>query len=320
MCCRPAPQSRVVSEAVRSMRCRLRVCVCVLVAAVAAGGSFLDSTATQHEALELLASGSHRPTESDVLVAVERAWWEASKLMLRKMREDGAVVGTMQEVRSAATKMRDQATDIINLMRVGANAEETVVNAAFQWAQRLEYVYLNVKFSSRIDGPVTCLNVDNENITFTNDSLYFEGIGRQKPKTFKLNLTFHQEIDPEASSWSFSSVGRMSITIAKKEHGTWPRLLKTKQKPKNMYSWYDRQTALDEEVKKEKEAKKKDEEEKKKQDAAEEAKRKQKEAPKDPPAPYPADGAPQPVPSAASNAKSSSKKKRVKKESAKDEV
>ena len=32
---------------------------------------------------------------------------------------------------------------------------------------------------------------------------------------------------------------------------TWPRLLESKLKPKNMYSWYDRQTALDEQVKKE---------------------------------------------------------------------
>ena len=28
------------------------------------------------------------------------------------------------------------------------------VNCAFQWAQRPDTIYLNVKFSSRIDGPV----------------------------------------------------------------------------------------------------------------------------------------------------------------------
>lgn len=179
-------------------------------------------------------------------------------------------------------------------MRVGSNAEETVVNAAFQWAQRPDFVYLNVKFASRIDGPVTCLNVDNENVTFTNDSLYFEGMGRQKPKTFRLNLTFNQEILPEASSWSFSSVGRMSITIAKKEHGTWPRLLKSKKKPKNMYSWYERQTALDEEVKKEKDRKLAED---KKPEPA------QKKASKST-ATAPADGSPPPPKPSSSNADS----------------
>ena len=42
---------------------------------------------------------------------------------------------------------------------MGANKEETVVNCAFQWAQRPDFVYLNVKYSSRLDGPVTVLNV-----------------------------------------------------------------------------------------------------------------------------------------------------------------
>ena len=163
----------------------------------------------------------------------------------------------MVDVRTSATRIRDQATEIINLMRVGANAEETVVNTAFQWAQRPDFVYLNVKFSSRIDGPVTCLNVDNEKVTLTNQTLLFEAVGRQKPKTFRLNLTFHGEIDPERSTWSFASVGRISFTIAKVERETWPRLLAGKLKPKNMHSWYDRQTALDAEVKKEKEAAKK---------------------------------------------------------------
>jgi hypothetical protein len=92
---------------------------------------------------------------------------------------------------------------------VGANKEETVVNCAFQWAQRPDYIYLNIKYSSRIDGPVTVLNVDNEKVrrphllpppspqpsppppatatalipgsalqvTFTNESFSFEGVG-----------------------------------------------------------------------------------------------------------------------------------------------
>lgn len=34
-------------------------------------------------------------------------------------------------------------------MQVGANKEETVVNCAFQWAQRPDFIYLNVKYSSR---------------------------------------------------------------------------------------------------------------------------------------------------------------------------
>ena len=188
-------------------------------------------------------------SEEDVLLALDRGWFDAAKALLRLMRARGDAVATLAEVRARATKMRDQATEVINLMRVGANAEATAVNCAFQWAQRPEFVYLNVKFSSRIDGPVTVLNVDDERVDLANNSLVFEAIGRQKPKTFKLNLTFFGAILPEQSSWSFASVGRMSFTIAKAVNETWPRLLDAKAKPKNMYAWYERQTVLDAEVK-----------------------------------------------------------------------
>ena len=172
--------------------------------------------------------------EADVLVALERGWFDASKALLRLLRERGDAVATLASVRQKATKIRDEATEVINLMRTGANAEATDVNCAFQWAQRPEFVYLNVKFSSRIDGPVTVLNVDNERVNLGDNTLVFEAVGRQKPKNFKLNLTFHANIVPELSSWSFASVGRMSFTIAKAVNETWPRLLQGKAKPKNM--------------------------------------------------------------------------------------
>eukprot|EP00965_Chrysotila_dentata_P026594 881167-Pleurochrysis_carterae.AAC.4 len=149
-------------------------------------------------ALDIALNDGFDPSQSDVLYALEHGWWDAATAMLRTMRERGEAVGAMQEVRSTATRIRDQATDVINLLRVGANAEETSVSCAFQWAQRPEYIYLNVKFSSRIDGPgqraaaslldrflclavprdaVTVLNVDNENITLTNSSLVFTAVG-----------------------------------------------------------------------------------------------------------------------------------------------
>lgn len=288
---------------------------------VAQASSQLYASPAQPEALALLSSDAAAPaTEADVLLALERGWWDVAKLALRRMRERGEAVATLTGVRRDATHIRDQATDIINLMRVGANAEETAVSTAFQWAQRADAVLLNVKFSSRIDGPVTCLNVDNEQVSFTNETLLFEAVGRQKPKTFRLNLTFHGEIDPERSVWSFASVGRISFTIAKKTNETWPKLLAGKIKPKNMHTWYDRQVALDEEAKKEKEAAKK--EAKKKAEAAE-AKAKAEAPPPPttseaaaatptPPAP-PDDGSPPPPPppldAAAPKKKGAAKKK-----------
>jgi len=248
----------------------VRVLVAILTAcSTALAASILEAATAQPAALELLDAPGVEPSEEDVLLALERGWFDASKRVLSMMRQRGAPVASLSSVRASATKIRDQATEVINLMRVGANKEETIVTTAFQWAQRPEFVYLNIKFSSRIDGPVTCLNVDNERVEFGNvesvnassGKLLFEGTGRQKPKTFRLNLTLHGAIVPENSSWTLGSVGRLLITIAKATPDVWPRLLQSKVKPKNMHVWHDRQQALDAEVKKEKDAAKKAREE-----------------------------------------------------------
>ena len=71
----------------------------------------------------------------------------------------------------------------------------------------------------------------------------------QKPKKMQLKLDFYKEIDPNRSTWSLASVGRLSITLAKVEHQAWPQLIsKSATKPKNMHAWYDRQTVLDEQA------------------------------------------------------------------------
>ena len=312
---------------------RILWCVGVVAAAVraataAASSELLASASDATAALSLLQQqGSDDLLASeDVQYALEHGWWEPAKQMLRTMRERGDAVTTMQGVRTTATSIRDEATEIINLLRVGANKEETVVNCAFQWAQRPDYVYLNIKFSSRIDGPVTVLNVDNENVTFTNESVHFEGTGRQKPKKFQLHLPLNGAIDPERSQWSFASVGRISITLAKVDVQTWPKLLaKDATKPKNMHAWYERQTVLDEQVKKEAKAKKevKEADDKKKKADEEKAAKEAKEkgsgeegaAPPVPPTPTPTDGeASKEEPPAPPKAKKEKKAKKGKKD------
>lgn len=311
---------------------RIHVCCLLFVAAIiraataAASSQLLSSAADATAALAVLQQQGADDLlgSEDVQYALEHGWWEPAKQMLRTMRERGDAVTTMQGVRTTATSIRDEATEIINLLRVGANKEETVVNCAFQWAQRPDYIYLNVKFSSRIDGPVTVLNVDNENVTFTNESVHFEGTGRQKPKKFQLHLPLNKAIDPERSQWSFASVGRISITLAKAEVETWPKLLaKDATKPKNMHAWYERQTVLDEQVKKEAKAKKeaREAEDKKKADeekAAKEAKEKgsggEGAAPPVPPTPAPTDGEAQGGEPPAPKAKKEKKGKKAKKD------
>lgn len=289
--------------------------------AVAETGSTAVSSLAQASdadaALALVTSGEVEATQEEVLVALEHGWWDAATAILRSMRARGEAVGAMQDVRATATRIRDQANDVINLLRVGANAEETIVSCAFQWAQRPEFLYLNVKFSSRIDGPVTVLNVDNENVTLTNDTLEFSAVGRQKPKKFRLNLIFNKEIDPELSQWSFASVGRLSFTLAKKQHETWPRLLRDKKKPKNMHHWYERQVTLDAEVKREAKERKEAREKEEKEKSEDSASQGQSSPPPPPPVPGAPPQAPEGISESGSEVPTAPKKKTSKKKKAK---
>merc|ERR1719223_361829 len=87
----------------------------------------LSDATMQSDALTVLKRGElPNPSEADVLYALDHGWWDVSKELLRSIRLQGGQMGGMQDVRTKATKIRDHATEIINLMRTGANAEETV--------------------------------------------------------------------------------------------------------------------------------------------------------------------------------------------------
>ena len=66
----------------------------------------------------LQAQGPEVSSAEDVQYALEHGWWEPAKHMLRTMRERGDAVTTMQSVRTTATRIRDEATEVINLLRV----------------------------------------------------------------------------------------------------------------------------------------------------------------------------------------------------------
>ena len=226
------------------MPCALGVISVTL--AACAGATPLRGAATAAEVASLFTPTGDAPTEQDVLDCVQRGWWESATHLVRLAHDRGLAVDEMSQVLSAATRSRDEASEVLSLLRyggsVGAHAEETVVACAFQWAQSEGALHLNVKFSSRIDGPVTVLNVDNEKVLLSERRLDFSATGRQKPKQFTLQLDLHGEIVPESSSWSFASVGRMTFTIAKAVNETWPRLLKDQSaRPTNMHHWVERQ-------------------------------------------------------------------------------
>jgi len=120
---------------------------------------------------------------------------------------------------------------------------------AFQWAQGGNEIFINVKFSHKIDAPAT-LNVEPTKVNLTSHELELQASDGRK--NFNLHLRFFEEIDPDSSSWSLGSVGRMVFTIRKKqeEPSRWKRLLQTDKRLSQMHYWYEMAEEYEDELEK----------------------------------------------------------------------
>ena len=112
------------------------------------------------------------------------------------------------------------------------------VTPAFQWAQGSNEIFLNIKFSHKLDAPAT-LNVQPTNVNLTNQELRLEASDGRK--NFNLHIVFLHEIDPDNSTWSLGSVGRMVFHIRKNQEkpSRWKRLLKSEKRLAQMHYWYE---------------------------------------------------------------------------------
>lgn len=102
-----------------------------------------------------------------------------------------------------------------------------------------------MKFASRLDAPVTVLNVDNEEVSITENRITFSGIGRQKPKRYVVDIELYAPIDPNASSWSFGSVGTVRFQLQKKVEERWERLSASNETVKNHRVWWEKQEQVE---------------------------------------------------------------------------
>jgi hypothetical protein len=121
------------------------------------------------------------------------------------------------------------------------------VSPAFEWAQSTTEIYLNVKFSHKIDAPAT-LNVETKNVSISSNELYLNASDGNK--NFNLVLFFYKPIVPEESKYEMSSVGRMTFNLKKSDGPSkWEQLL-TKSGPTNMHVWFAMQEKYEKDLEK----------------------------------------------------------------------
>lgn len=131
--------------------------------------------------------------------------------------------------------------DLHNKFRFDENDFQKVA-PAFQWAQSMDNIFLEIKFAHRHDSP-GCLEVKNERVEVHKNLFVFSGhcvIG-DVPIKFHLNLELWQEVSSKDIVQGFGSVGRYQVTLKKDVSGMyWDRLLKNGfEQPSNMRVWFE---------------------------------------------------------------------------------
>ena len=148
---------------------------------------------------------------------MERGWWAASHKLAEAAA--GASVDVSASVHSAAGRIRGRLAALTEAVAkataaaaTGGAAPLTGIPPAFEWAQSPDSLFLNVKFSHKIDTPAT-LGCEVTTANFTGgDSIVFAAACTKSAKRFLLDLPLLGEVAPEQCSWNLLSVGRAQVS------------------------------------------------------------------------------------------------------------
>jgi len=116
-----------------------------------------------------------------------------------------------------------------------------VISPAFQWAQSLDQVMFQIKFSQRWDSP-GCLDTFNQEVKMDNRTFNFTIYCRIATQLLKyeLNLDLFGDINPQNSTVKLSSVGRAMVYLDKtNKPERWRRLTNSNEKLKNGQTWWE---------------------------------------------------------------------------------
>ncbi|CAN0080294.1 unnamed protein product, partial [Ectocarpus sp. 4 AP-2014] len=176
------------------------------------------------------------PEVHHLVSAMQKSWWQCASAVANALAKYGSEVeDAFQMEQRTITK---HLNEIKSALEKGKPMQS--ISPAFEWAQSGDWVYINAKMSHKLDAPAT-LNVISEGVQMEERSLKFAAA--RDHKRFSLDLSLHDAIDPEPSTISFGSVGRVTFTLKKAKGGVkWPKLLADRQKkPVNMHVWWTKQ-------------------------------------------------------------------------------
>ncbi|KAK8808842.1 hypothetical protein WA538_002251 [Blastocystis sp. DL] len=208
--------------------------------ATALACSQFSECATEESALALYKeSTSFDP--SLIKTAVQRSWWQLASLLIEYAQEHNIDITDAFE-----SAVREKNIQIRKLQSFySANSQKyAVIPPAYQWAEGLEEIDINIKLAHKWDAPAT-LGCDDIKMNFTENTMELEANCPSTGKVFKLNLQLGGAIVPANCTWSKAAVSRVTVVLKKKERGKWSSLLGLGLRPpRNAHPWYSMQDQL----------------------------------------------------------------------------
>lgn len=120
--------------------------------------------------------------------------------------------------------------------------EAMLIKPAFKWAQSLDNIFIETKFSHRLDAP-SCIDILDQKIKITEKYLNLTAKCRRGDDTlhYSLFLNFYDNVNVTASSWEKQSMGRIYIHLKKKIYpNRWTKLFMNTEdddKPGRVQLW-----------------------------------------------------------------------------------
>ncbi|KAK8799323.1 hypothetical protein WA171_006069 [Blastocystis sp. BT1] len=172
---------------------------------------------------------------------IQRSWWKLASLVIER-----AVRQNIDITKQFDDAVREKNIQIRKLQSFyNANSQKfAVISPAYQWAEGLEEIALNIKLAHKWDAPAT-LGCDDIHLNFTETTVILEANCSSTGKSFKMNLQLADKLNPEKCTWSKAAVSRIVVNLVKKERGMWPSLLGYGLRtPRNAHPWYSMQEQL----------------------------------------------------------------------------
>mmetsp|Transcript_25663 Transcript_25663/g.28491 ORF Transcript_25663/g.28491 Transcript_25663/m.28491 type:complete len:255 (+) Transcript_25663:101-865(+) len=196
----------------------------------------------EQEALDSIMKGfgsGKQFTDTCLQILINKNFFSPLEYLIHNVYHEENENDIIPILRRFFSKVREQQDLILSI--ANGKKELITVGPAFQWAQDMDTIALQVKFAHRLDSP-SCIDIYDQNVTITESNITVYSMCKKHDGVikFSMNHELYELIDPLKSSYEFQSGGRLYINMTKQEtNKRWRRLLRSDQSPNNMRVWYE---------------------------------------------------------------------------------